>query len=186
MIFKQIFRSVPSAPESFPLFRIGSTALTPKCYKRENFVKCFSILIISFYTLILLGGCCFFPKIKAEPGEGEVRRMLVTAYDAGPESCGWKKKYWCLGPPVYAYGPLKGKRKRVGITADGTKARKGTIAADPKYPFGTKMYVPGYGWGEVHDRGRAIKGEHIDIFFPDRDDALKWGKKYLNVIIKKP
>lgn len=145
-----------------------------------------TLVICSICILLLVEGCCFFPGAGTKAHRREVKRMLVTAYDAGPESCGWKRKYWCIGPPVYAYGPLKGKRKRVGITADGSKAEKGTIAADPKYPFGTKMYVPGYGWGEVHDRGRAITGEHIDIFFPDRDDALEWGRKYLDVIILRP
>jgi len=113
--------------------------------------------------------------------------MVVTAYDAGPESCGWERKYCCIGPPVYAYGPLKGKRKRVGITADGTEAKHGTIAADTRlYPFGTKMYVPGYGWGEVHDMGSAIKGNHIDVFFSDHDDALQWGRQYLKVVVLLP
>jgi 3D (Asp-Asp-Asp) domain-containing protein len=141
-------------------------------------------LLIFVMGLSLLNGCCLFPKERGY--KREVRKMLVTAYDAGKESCGWKRKYGCIGPPVYAYGPLKGKRKLVGITADGTKAKKGTIAADiRKYPFGTKMYVPGYGWGEVHDVGSAIKGDHIDVFFPSNKDALKWGRKYLKVIILK-
>ncbi|MBW2675567.1 MAG: 3D domain-containing protein [Deltaproteobacteria bacterium] len=48
------------------------------------------------------------------------------------------------------------------------------------------MYVPGYGWGEVHDVGTAIKGNHIDVFFSDHDDALEWGKKYLKVVILLP
>ena len=48
------------------------------------------------------------------------------------------------------------------------------------------MYVPGYGWGEVHDVGSAIKGNHIDVFFHSRKDALKWGRQYLDVIILKP
>jgi 3D (Asp-Asp-Asp) domain-containing protein len=139
-------------------------------------------LLIFVMGLSLLNGCCLFPRER--PYQREVRTMLVTAYDAGKESCGWKRKYGCIGPPVYAYGPLKGKRKLVGITADGTKAKKGTIAADiRKYPFGTKMYVPGYGWGEVHDVGSAIKGDHIDVFFPSHKDAMKWGKKYLKIII---
>jgi 3D (Asp-Asp-Asp) domain-containing protein len=141
-------------------------------------------LLIFVMGLSLLNGCCLFPKERGY--KREVRKMLVTAYDAGKESCGWKRKYGCIGPPVYAYGPLKGKRKLVGITADGTKAKKGTIAADiRKYPFGTKMYVPGYGWGEVHDVGTAIKGEHIDVFFPSHKDAMNWGRKYLKVIILK-
>ena len=37
--------------------------------------------------------------------------------------------------------------------------RDGTIAADTEYyPFGTRMYVPGYGGGLVEDRGGAIQG----------------------------
>ncbi len=138
--------------------------------------------LIPFIIGFFLQGCCLFPKGKEY--RRVTRTMLVTAYDAGPESCGWKRKYWCIGPPVYAYGPLEGKPKKVGITADGTKAKHGTIAADiRRYPFGTKMYVPGYGWGEVHDTGSAIVGDHIDIFFSDRDDALEWGKKYLKIVI---
>jgi 3D (Asp-Asp-Asp) domain-containing protein len=147
--------------------------------------KAIGYCIIFAAITIILSGCCFFPKERSYTRK--TQKMLVTAYDAGQESCGWEKKYGCIGPPVYAYGPLKGKRKEVGITADGTKAKYGTIAADTKlYPFGTKMYVPGYGWGEVHDIGSAIKGNHIDVFFPSRSDALEWGRKYLDVIILKP
>lgn len=111
--------------------------------------------------------------------------MLVTAYSAGQKSTGWEYKWGCcLLPSVYAYGPNKGKRKQVGITSDGSKARKGTIAADiTRCPYGTKMYVPGYGWGEVHDKGSAIQGNHIDVFFPDEDDAIAWGRQVLDVII---
>ncbi len=114
-----------------------------------------------------------------------VRKMLVTGYDAGQKSTGWKRKWGLFFlPPVYAYGPNEGKRKEVGVTSDGTKAKKGIIAADiTRYPYGTRMYVPGYGWGEVHDIGSAIKGDHIDLFFPSEQEAKKWGKKYLQVII---
>ncbi len=114
-----------------------------------------------------------------------VRKMLVTGYDAGKKSTGWKRKLGLFFmPPVYASGPNEGKRKEVGVTSDGTKAKKGTIAADiTRYPYGTKMYVPGYGWGEVHDIGSAIKGEHIDLFFTTEKDAKAWGKKTLDVII---
>jgi 3D (Asp-Asp-Asp) domain-containing protein len=37
----------------------------------------------------------------------------------------------------------------------------------------------------VHDRGGAIKGYHIDIFFPDHDDAMEWGRKRLDVVVIK-
>jgi len=62
---------------------------------------------------------------------------------------------------------------------------KGTIAADTRhYPFGTEMYVPGYGWGVVEDRGRAIKGpDRIDVFFRSHQEALEWGRRRLRVKI---
>ncbi|MBI1784376.1 3D domain-containing protein [Candidatus Sumerlaeota bacterium] len=63
--------------------------------------------------------------------------------------------------------------------------KKGTIAADTDYyPFGTEMYVPGYGWGIVEDRGSAIKGpDHIDVYFPSHGRALEWGRQTVNVTI---
>jgi 3D (Asp-Asp-Asp) domain-containing protein len=149
----------------------------------ESTLKVKLVLSVMIIALALLfQGCATIPR---GGGKREVKRMLVTAYSADQKSTGWKYKWGCcLLPPVYAYGPHEGERKKVGITADGTRAKKGTIAADTrKYPYGTKMYVPGYGWGEVHDIGTAIKGEHIDVFFPDVKDARAWGRQQLDVII---
>ena len=118
----------------------------------------------------------------------EVVLIETTAYCKCKKCCGWKRKFGCfLFPPVYDSGPNKGKRKKVGITADGRKAKKGIIAADTKYyPFGTIMYIPGYGWGEVHDRGGAIKGrQRIDLFFPSHKKALNWGRKKLKIRVYK-
>lgn len=66
--------------------------------------------------------------------------------------------------------------------------QEGTIAADTKYyPFGTRMNVPGYGWGVVEDRGGAIKGpDRIDLFFDSHSDALVWGRKKVRVVIEYP
>lgn len=65
---------------------------------------------------------------------------------------------------------------------------KGTIAADTShYPFGTEMYVPGYGWGVVEDRGSAIKGPNrIDLYFDSHSDALQWGRRKVKVQVYKP
>ncbi len=59
----------------------------------------------------------------------------------------------------------------------------GTIAADTDhYPFGTRMYVPGWGWGVVTDRGGAIKGpERIDIYMRTHGQTERWGKQRLDV-----
>ncbi|MFT5698394.1 MAG: hypothetical protein ACI8ZB_001249 [Desulforhopalus sp.] len=62
----------------------------------------------------------------------------------------------------------------------------GTIAADTAYyPFGTRMYVPGYGWGVVEDRGGAIKGAtRIDLYFNSHQEALIWGRKKVGVTVE--
>ncbi|MBT3194322.1 MAG: 3D domain-containing protein, partial [Verrucomicrobia bacterium] len=84
-------------------------------------------------------------------------------------------------------GPLKGKVKRVGVTAWGTKAKRGTIAADTRrFPFGTIMHIEGYGYGRVEDRGGAIKGNHIDLFFHSHKQALQWGKQTKRVRVWLP
>jgi 3D (Asp-Asp-Asp) domain-containing protein len=68
------------------------------------------------------------------------------------------------------------------MTASGTMAKIGTIAADPKvFPFGTKLKVPGYGMGTVEDIGGAIKGMHIDLWFPTHAAAKKWGARWVKV-----
>jgi len=130
------------------------------CYK--------GLLVFIVILTVVVNGCATLPKGGGK--KREVKRMLVTAYSADQKSTGWKHKWGCfLLPPVYAYGPNEGKPKKVGITSDGTRAKKGTIAADiSKYPYGTKMYVPGYGWGEVHDTGSAIKGGTHRRLFPRR------------------
>jgi len=111
--------------------------------------------------------------------------LEATGYCKCGDCCGWKRNAFMQ--PVFAYGPNKGKKKEVGVTASGTKARLGTIAADTSvYPFGTKIFVPGYGWGVVEDRGGAIKGQRIDLFFNSHRDALQWGRKRVVVEVVYP
>lgn len=109
--------------------------------------------------------------------------MTVTAYCPCGSCCGWRRNW--RGQAVYAYGPNAGQRKQVGICADGTPARRGVAAADPRYyPFGTRLYVPGYGYATVHDTGSAIRGpDRLDVFFARHGWALEWGRQRLNVVV---
>jgi hypothetical protein len=61
--------------------------------------------------------------------------------------------------------------------------RDGTLAADTNhYPFNTRMYVPGYGWGRVEDKGGAIKGPHkLDVFVNRHSQTRPWGRRNLTV-----
>lgn len=76
--------------------------------------------------------------------------------------------------------------KSDGITASGTKAKQGrTIAADTSVlPFGTKVVIDGRTY-TVEDRGGAIAGKRIDVYFNSHKEAIKWGVKYLKVYVKK-
>ena len=85
---------------------------------------------------------------------------------------------------VVATGYTPGDPGCTGITYTGTKASRGTIAVDPKViPFGTKLYIPGYGYGVAADTGGAIKGNKIDLCYESRTEALNWGIKNITVYI---
>lgn len=59
------------------------------------------------------------------------------------------------------------------------RAKEGTIAADTsQYPLGTRMRVPGWGWGRVEDRGGAIQGAYrVDLYYDTHWEALRWGRR---------
>ena len=117
---------------------------------------------------------------------GDEHELLVTGYCNCGKCCGWRRKWFFFGAPVYNYGKQKGAPKKVGVTASGAVAAKGTIAADPSaYPFGTRIRIPGYGTGIVQDVGGSIKGSHIDIWFPSHEEALAWGSRKLKVKVAK-
>ncbi len=128
------------------------------------------------------------PEIAVEDCEivGVEHELLVTGYCNCGKCCGWRKKWFFFGEPVYNYGKMKGAPKKVGVTASGAVAAKGTIAADPTvYPFGTRIWIPGYGLGIVQDIGGSIKGAHIDIWFPSHKEASSWGARKLKVKVEK-
>jgi uncharacterized protein YabE (DUF348 family) len=55
-----------------------------------------------------------------------------------------------------------------GRTASGKILTKGLVAIDRRLiPFGTRMYVPGYGLAEAADTGGGVRGRFIDLGFDD-------------------
>jgi len=98
-------------------------------------------------------------------------RVVATGYYAGVESTGKDPSH-----PSY------------GVTYSGVKVRRGeysTIAADLRvFPLGTVLYIPGYGYGVVADKGGAIRGNKIDLYFPTKQDVYnQWGKRTLDVFV---
>ncbi len=139
-----------------------------------------AILVVVAYGVWLSG--CYTRDMRHAPPRRVTDRaaqsfaLEATGYCHCGSCCGWRRNW--RGKPVIASGPQKGQPKAVGITASGTRARPGTIAADTSvFPFGTIMYVPGYGYGVVEDRGGAIKGYKIDLYFRTHRQALEWGRQ---------
>ena len=97
--------------------------------------------------------------------------VTATGYTAGVESTGKSK-----GHPEY------------GITYSGVKVKRdlfSTVAADLHvFPIGTILFIPGYGYGVVADKGGAIKGNELDLYYETVDDVYnKWGKKKLDIYV---
>ncbi|MCL2603905.1 MAG: 3D domain-containing protein [Defluviitaleaceae bacterium] len=69
-----------------------------------------------------------------------------------------------------------------GITASGRQVEHGIVAVDRDViPLGTHLYVEGYGFAIAADTGGAIVGDKIDLFMYSHQDALRFGRRYLNV-----
>lgn len=105
----------------------------------------------------------------AQPEKVVWNEYIATAY------CSCKK---CCA--AYAENrPVDDDGNEIVYTASGERAVQGvTIAADWSIlPVGTVVEIDGYGEFTVHDKGGAIKGNKIDIYFEDHKDALEWGVK---------
>jgi len=77
-----------------------------------------------------------------------------------------------------------------GQTASGKKAQAyHTIAASSSYSFGTKVYLPYFkdssngGIFYVEDRGGAINGNKIDVYFATHSEALAFGRRTLKMYL---
>jgi uncharacterized protein YabE (DUF348 family) len=73
-----------------------------------------------------------------------------------------------------------------GITSTGVPVTIGIVAVDPTViPYGTRMYIPGYGYGVAADCGGAVKGNIIDLGFPDGVNP-NWTSRWLDIYILGP
>ena len=53
-----------------------------------------------------------------------------------------------------------------------------TIAVDPKViPYGSRVFIPGFGWRVAEDTGAQIRGNRIDVLVENEEKAYKLGRK---------
>ena len=90
-------------------------------------------------------------------------RMRATSYSASTAG---------VSPSVPWYG----------FTRTGDRMRKGIVAVDPDIvPLRTRVFVPGYGFGDALDTGGNIKFRRIDLGYDDHNLVLwsRWVDVYL-------
>lgn len=113
-----------------------------------------------------ISGAMYKPLVFSyDRAENEWEDYILTAYCSCEECCG----------------------KSDGITASGTIATpERTIAVDnSRIPYGTTVEIDGFGTYVAEDCGGAIKGNRIDIFFADHEQAMNFGVQRARVRIAK-
>lgn len=126
----------------------------------------FGIAFFVYFAVFMVPKYIMNPTGSVDQGiTTGIMKVEATGYTAGYESTGKRP-----GDPGY------------GITSTGAKAQRGVVAVDPKViPYGTQMYIPGYGYGVALDTGSAIKGNRIDLFFDTVEEANNWGRKWVTI-----
>ena len=120
---------------------------------------------------------------RAAIGEKPSVRPLAVNQSQARLACLFRVTAYC---PCERCCNKKPSHPAYGITASGTRADHRLVAAPRKFPFGTVMTIPGYGTVRVEDRGGAIRGDRLDVFFPTHEEALVWGARWLDVDIIDP
>lgn len=117
----------------------------------------------------------------------QVLEILATGYCICEECCEKTPEDDWYGITASGYNLLSVEEPRI-------------VAADTDIlPFGTKIYIEvpemsrdkkyvteDFGIATVEDRGGAIKGARIDIFFPSHQEGDDWGKRNVNVYVLEP
>ncbi len=141
-------------------------------------------------------------KIRALAESIRNKEEGVTTGDSGDTGSGsTASKGGRKGDPVYAtsHGKSLGKfvitayctcRICCGVYSGGNRTASGTvpttnrtIAVDTSViPFGTRVVINGQVY-VAEDRGGAIKGKRIDMFFYTHKEALRWGRRTMEVYL---
>lgn len=110
------------------------------------------------------------PEIKKE----SLGEFKLTAYCSCEKCCG----KWALNRPKDENG------KDIVYGSTGTILVAGTsIAVDPSViPYGSQVEINGHTY-TAHDTGGAIKGNRIDVYFDNHQDALNFGVQYEEVFL---
>lgn len=111
---------------------------------------------------------------KEEPKLVSLGNFRLTAYCSCEKCCG----EWALNRPKDENG------KDIVYGSTGAILVAGTsIAVDPSViPYGSQVEINGHTY-TAHDTGGAIKGNRIDVYFDNHQEALNFGVQYAEVFL---
>lgn len=68
--------------------------------------------------------------------------------------------------------------------AAGGRCVYGTCAVDPRViPYGTLLFVEGYGVAVANDCGGAVKGNILDLWMHSYNESCQWGRRYVKAYV---
>lgn len=107
--------------------------------------------------------------VVEQPKRISLGEFKLTAYCSCRKCCG----FWANGRPLDENG------NDIVIGASGERLYQGvSIAVDPAViPYDSKVYIDGKEY-IAHDCGGSIKGNRIDVYFDNHQDALDFGVQY--------
>ena len=68
--------------------------------------------------------------------------------------------------------------------ASGGHCHYGTVAVDPSViPYGSILWIDGYGFAVANDCGGAIVGTNLDLYMRSTEECYSWGRRYVNAYL---
>ena len=135
--------------------------------------------------LLIQAWSSMMPSPLIEPVVSKTGPMIdgVIHVPAGTPSRGTSKQSGWMWVTAYCKESCCCGEYADGVTANGHRIQPGDkfCAADPGICFGTMFTIPDYGKVPCYDRGGAIKGAKLDVYFDTHQEALEWGRQRLKV-----
>ena len=119
---------------------------------------------------------------KRESSACEVQERVLAPVPTPAEEFKPQKKVIIANCSAYTASPDECGGNDTGITASGKKAVEGVTVAMDDVPLGTKIRIDGHEY-IVEDRFGGGYTNRVDIFFNNKEDALRFGRQHLEVEI---
>ena len=119
---------------------------------------------------------------KREPSTCKMQENILAPVPTPIESSEPQKRVIVANCSAYTASPDECGGNDTGITASGKKAIEGVTVAMDDVPLGTKIRIDGHEY-IVEDRFGGGYTNRVDIFFNNKEDALRFGRQHLEVEI---